>query len=381
MTVLQLISSSGYYGAESMLVALSAALRRQGCQCIVGAFFDGRSPHMEVIAAAEREGLPVEAIPCAGRWEWKTVQRIRNVAMRHGIQLLHTHGYKADVYGYLAAAGKGSEFGLVATCHNWPGRKLGMRFYAALDRLCLRGFDHVVAASKPVQERLSARIEAARLSLIGNGVSLERFRNAAPVLKRALGCEDAPLVGFVGRHVAGKGGDLLLAAARRVLADAPTARFVFVGDGEAREEWRALARRLCIEKNVHFAGIRDDMPEVYASFDLMVLPSFEEATPMCLLEGMASGIPVVATRVGSVADVVMPEKTGILVEPGDVDGLAAGIARLLSRPEEARRLARGGCEHVRRHYSAESMAERYLHLYECAAGRRGVLVGRAACVH
>lgn len=381
MTVLQLISSSGYYGAESMLVALATALTRQGCPIVVGAFFDGRSPHLEVIAEAEREGLPVEAIPCAGRWEWKTVLRIRHLAHRHGIQILHTHGYKADVYGCLSAFGMGNGLGLVATCHNWPGRKLEMQLYAALDRACLRRFDHVAAASKPVQEKLRGQIAAERLSLIGNGVRLERFRSAEPELRRELACGNAPIAGFVGRHVPGKGGDVLLAAAQRVLTNTPTVRFVFVGDGPNREEWHMMARRLGIEKSVHFMGTRKDMPELYASFDLLVLPSYEEATPMCLLEAMAAAVPVVATRVGSVSDVVLPDETGILVEPGDVDGIAAGIKRLLARRDEAQRLARNGLEHARRNYSAEWMATRYLEIYERVACRRGLMIRSAACVH
>ena len=112
------------------------------------------------------------------------------------------------------------------------------------------------------------------------------------------------------------------------------------------------------------------MPEVYASFDLVVLPSFNEAVPMCLLEAMAARKPVVATRVGSVDQVVIPERTGLMVEAGDVDGLERAIRRVLDDAQLAARLSHDGHAHVVREFSSDTLARHYTEVYGRALGRR-----------
>jgi glycosyltransferase involved in cell wall biosynthesis len=246
-----------------------------------------------------------------------------------------------------------------------------MRAYAAMDRVTLRFFDSVVAVSEPVETALRRwGVPADRLRMLANGVEVERFRNARPALRAELGFGSEQLVGFVGRPAPGKGGEILLEAARRICPDRPDTRFVFVGDGPLRGEWEALAARLGITSQIVFTGARSDMPEVYASLDLVVLPSFNEAAPMCLLEAMAAARPVIATRVGSVDKIVIPEKTGLLIEPGNVDGLEQAIRRILYQPAVREQLSRNGFAHVAREFSADTLATSYAQLYEQALNRR-----------
>jgi glycosyltransferase involved in cell wall biosynthesis len=240
-----------------------------------------------------------------------------------------------------------------------------MRAYAAIDRLVLRQFDRVATASGPVSEILSRwKVPAHKLKTISNGVDLELFRNAAPSLRDELGARSERLVGFVGRLVPDKGGAILLSAAQAVLSAFPNARFVFAGDGEARAEWEAFAARLGIASKVVFVGRRDDMPAVYASLDIVVLPSFMEAMPMCLLEALAAAKPVVATAVGAVPKVIVPGVTGLLCEPGDSRALSAAILRLLRDPELACALGNRGRAHIARNFAAEAMGRSYIDLYQ-----------------
>jgi glycosyltransferase involved in cell wall biosynthesis len=369
VNVLQLISSEGYYGAESMLVALARALPEHGCGSIVGVFRDSRSPHTEVADEAQRLGVPVEIVPCRGRWDWNAVKHIRRLIATHSVDVLHSHGYKADLYAWAAAWPNRAM--LTATSHNWPSKLFSMRQYAALDRLVLRMFDQVVAASDPVAERLlRSGIKPRKLATICNGVDVPRFQDAVPSLRRELGLSRGRLVGFVGRFVPDKGGALFFSAAQRVLLSHPDTTFVLVGDGPCRGEWEALAARLGLSSNVVFAGLRNDMPGVYASLDMLVLPSLNEATPMCLLEAMAAGVPVVATKVGSVPRLIIPDSTGVLLEPGDADAIGEAILRLLEDPDRARRLAEAGRSHVVRRFSAVAMAGTYVELYQEALARR-----------
>jgi glycosyltransferase involved in cell wall biosynthesis len=376
MTILQLISSGGFYGAESMLVSLAASLEGLGCASKVAVLRDTRDPHTEVAERAAQSGLETCSIPCAGRWDWNAVGKLREVVDRLGADVVHTHGYKADFYAL--AARRTSRRRLVATCHNWPDPRLLMQSYAVLDRLALRRFDCVATPSEAVAETLRrSGIRPERLHAIPNGVDVRPLAGTSPSLRRELGCGGAPLIGFVGRLVNEKGGEDLIRAARAVVSAIPEAHFVFAGAGPAGEAWIALASSLGLNRSVHFLGARDDMPAVYASLDALALPSYVEALPMCLLEAMAAAVPVVATAVGAVPSLVAGEEAGILVQPGDVDGLAAALLRLLNDRGLARKLGGAARERVIRDYSSEAMARRYLGLYQPAAGMGAPL--RDAC--
>jgi glycosyltransferase involved in cell wall biosynthesis len=283
--------------------------------------------------------------------------------IKHNVNILHPHGYKADLYAF--AASWPGRAALVATCHNWPSNLLKMRMYAALDRLVLRRFDQVIAVSDFASDILHRwGVHPDRVSTIYNGVELERFDRAVPTLRNEISPKGYSLVGFVGRLVSDKGGAFLLQAAQQVIAARPNTMFVLVGEGPARTEWEALATKLGIGKQVAFAGVRKDMPGVYASLDMVVLPSLMESMPMCLLEAMASGKPVVATRVGAVSKLVSSEENGLLLESGDKSGLVDAMLRLLGDPVFASRLGQNGRERVVQHFSAAAMARCYIRQYE-----------------
>jgi glycosyltransferase involved in cell wall biosynthesis len=277
------------------------------------------------------------------------------------VTLLHCHGYKADTYGFAAAWRRGIP--LISTCHNWPDRRLSMRAYAVLDRFVLRWFDQVTTPSKYVAATLK------KATVLENGIDVMRFQNAEPTLRRALPrCKT--LIGVVGRLVHEKGGEVFLRAAKTVLATDRGIGFVFIGDGPARDAWETLAVELGIREHVFFTGTRTDMPNVYASLDILVLPSFEEAMPMCLLEGLAAGLPVIATRVGEVAKLIEPGITGELIEAGDSIVLSDAILRFIGNGHEARSMGRNGQALVARSFSSDAMARKYLSVYENAPSGR-----------
>lgn len=361
MTILFLISSEGHYGVENMLLTLAQGLSELGVRCIVGVLRDARFPHEEVGEHARRLGFTVEIIHCT-KLTWSAVRDIRNLVLKHNVDVVHPHGYKADFYAYAAAWP--NRVALLATSHNWPSKLPIMRVYAAIDRLVLRKFDKVVVVSHVVEQSLLRwGVSARNLSMIFNGVDLERFRDKPPTLRKEITQAKHFLVGFVGRLVPDKGGALLLRAAPRVISAFPETTFIMVGDGPSQPDWEALARQLGIDQHVVFAGVREDMPEVYASLDLVVLPSLIESMPMCLLEAMAAGRPVIATRVGAIPKLITSMQTGLLVEPGDVDGLTSAILQFLSCSELANQLGEKGREYVSQHFSATSMAKSYMQAY------------------
>jgi len=378
MVVLSLISSEGYYGAENMLVTLAQKLCQAGCRCVVAVFFDPSATQPEVAERASQRGLTVEMVKCRGKLDWSTVRQLRMLAVRHNVDIVNPHGYKADLYAY--AAFRPTRRALVATVHNWPSRRLSMRAYAVLDRIVLRRFDKVIGVSEvPSNILRRSRVAADKIATVPNGVDAEQFDPAAPSLRKEIAADGGTLVGFVGRLVLEKGGEVLLRAAQQVLAVHPRIKFVFVGEGPSRKPWEALATQLGIAKQVVFVGARDDMPGVYSSLDLVVLPSYIESMPMCLLEAMAAGKPVVATRVGAVPQLVASDQIGLLVEPGSAGALSTGILRVLEDHELALRLGNNARQHVARNFSAQSMAKNYVwHFNHVLANQREAIQNQTA---
>jgi glycosyltransferase involved in cell wall biosynthesis len=362
--ILQLISSEGKYGAETMLLCLVKSLALLGHENVIGVFRNSHCPHTEVAEAARLEGLKVEIIPCDGKIDRRAVDVIRHCLQIHSIDLVHTHGYKANFYGYLAARGKGVP--AVATYHlDWPDRGLALRLYHLFDRLVVRRFGKIAAVSEAVARSLRrSGVPSAKIVTIDNGIDLSPFAQARPILQEEISERPDALIGLVGRLTPQKGCEYFLRAAQRVLIDFPRTLFVLVGEGPDRRKLEELVRDLNIAERVIFAGHREDMPDVYASLDILVLPSINEGLPMTLIEAMAAARPVIATPVGAIPKLIIPEQTGLLVNPRDPVGLAAALGRLISNPDLRHRLGRDGQAWVMRRFSAEAMAQQYAEIYQ-----------------
>lgn len=370
MNILQLISSGGNYGAEHVVVNLSVSLEQMGCRSLLGVFLNSRNPHTEIADYARHRGLELQLISCKGRIDRSALRTIQSLIEVENIDVLHTHAYKADLYGYAAA--RKLHLPVVATSHLWTHRTFSIRLYEALDRWVLRRFERVVAVSDAIADTLrNVGISPNKITTIPNGIDLSALCSAQPTLAVEIGQGTKTIVGIVGRLVSQKGPDYFLQAAHTVLATFPQTLFVLIGDGPLRGNLERLARGLGIQDKVIFTGARTDMPGVYASIDILVLPSRDEGTPMALLEALAAQKPVVATRVGAVPGIIENERTGILVDPGDVSGLSAAITRLLRDPGLRRRLGENGQTLVCQQFSAGAMAQKYLALYETLVSERG----------
>jgi glycosyltransferase involved in cell wall biosynthesis len=361
MRVLQLISSTGYYGAESVVATLADKLPSVGIETFVGHIRYGGQKQQ--VLRLENHVRNCEVIPFEhnSRFDIGIVQRLRKELKRLNIDAIHSHGYKPDFYGGLAA--KLSRIPVMSTCHLWTRATPALRSYANLDAMMLRRFDKVVAVSEPILRELqSAGVPAGNLALIPNGISTGRFATAAPIY-RNLFDPDAFIFGVACRQVAAKGVDLLLRAIPRVSALAPSTRFLIAGDGPCMNEYVELARSLGVDDKVIFLGRCNSMPEFYASLNTFVLPSRDEGLPIALLEAMASGRMVIATDVGSVSSVVRNQENGLLITAGNLEALVLAMLSVVSNRDY---LARFGCaaqSQVSSNYSFGRMVRRYAELY------------------
>jgi len=361
MNALQLISSEGYFGAENMVVQLCRALRDLGCHSYAGVFQNLHRPNLDIVEQARRQGVSVQLFKCRGRIDIKTILAIRRFILQNDIHAVHTHGYKSNVYGYLATRGLATS--LVATCHLWTRQSQRVRLYDFLDRRLLRLFPKVVGVSQAITKDLrSIGIDPLRISLVSNGIDFEQIQAGEPVLRREVP-QGAVVVGTVCRLTEQKGLIYLLHAFRAILARHPQAHLLIVGEGRDRAVLQQFVATHGLENDVTFAGLRRDMPNVYASIDIFVLPSIDEGLPIALLEALSFGKPSIGTRVGDVPKLILDGTTGLLVESRDAAALAAAVVRLMENAELCKQLGEAGRTYVRENYSAESMARRYLRLY------------------
>ena len=375
MKILHIISSGGMYGAEAVILNLSRGLAEQGHESIVGVFDNVGNSNLQLYQAAQSAGIEAHKILCQGQVDRQVLRRIRRLVRETGAEVVHAHGYKADIYSYFAL--RGGITPIVSTCHSWYDNDLLVTLYGMADRLVLRRFAGVVAVSDAVKSGLlKAGVHEERVRLIGNGIDTRPYDRDGEPSQEAEGL----CVGLVGRLAQEKGIDIFLQAAARVLQEYPSARFVVAGDGPDRQSLEALIDQLGIRVSVTMLGQQKDMLEFYRSLQIMVSSSRQEGLPIALLEGMACGLPLVATAVGDVPKIIRNDDTGVLVPAEDVAALAAGILDLLHDSARRDRLGRSARRLVAEEFSAASMTAEYLKLYEgvCCGGVKQSLVRKSA---
>lgn len=365
---IQLISTGGYYGAERALVELATYLREHGWHSHVVAL-EGKGAGELVQRAAER-AVAAEAFVADGRLGlWPMLAKLRLLLERYPQAVLHSHGYKPDIL--LALMRVSRRFACLATCHNWISESAKMRLLEAMDKRALRAFDHVVAVSDEIADALiRSGIRRDAVSVIDNGIAAvpadpdARARIYAEFTLPATG----KVVLHVGRLARSKRIDLLLQAIS-ALPQELRATLLLVGDGEERERLANMVRELRLDGSVRFCGYRRDVSQLLAAADVFVLSSEKEGLPISLLEAMAAGCPIVATRVGAIPRILEDGRDGWILPANDLDGLRRALREALANPEAAQVRARSAFVKFTAGYSRDSMGARYLELYERVLAR------------
>ena len=363
--VVHLISSGGFYGAERVVLDLCLAGIGENVRPLVACFNDLRKPHIELYEAARNAGIAAHLIECKSQIDFLAFQQIKKVLERERADILHCHGFKADFYGFFCKMLLKTT--IVATSHLWTASRPLFRFYERVDALCLRFFDHIAAVSVPIHKDLvRSGIDPASITIVPNGIHFrsQKDEGAGGTQRSKLGLKPGEIaIGCIARLSPEKGHRHLLHAAKSVLEAMPHARFVLFGDGPMRGKLEEEAATLSLREAVLFAGFRDDMDTIYPLLDLVVSSSYREGLPMSLLEAASYGIPIIATPVGDVAELIEDGVSGILVKPGDEAGLAGTIVSLLKAPDRMREMGRRGKERVEARFSARRMVRDYAAIY------------------
>ena len=340
-------------GYDTTLVAGSLAWGEESMAHVAQA----RGVVVEQLGALHRDISPLADV--------RAILHLAKVIRRDRPQILHTHTAKAGAVGRIAAllAGRARPPVVVHTFHGHVLRgyfgRLTTLGFRMLERLLARVTTVLVAVSPEVRDDL-VRLGVApkeKFVVIRLGIELDERTGAQGAdLRRSLGIgADEFVVGWVGRMTAVKRTDDVLVAFRGLVDRGVDARLLLVGDGPERLLLERRAHELGIARRALFVGYQHDVARVYRGIDALLLPSANEGTPVSVIESLAAERPVVATRVGGVADVVRNDVDGFLVEVGDTERAADRLAELARDPELRRRMGAAGRSRVVDRYAVDRL--------------------------
>jgi glycosyltransferase involved in cell wall biosynthesis len=301
-----------------------------------------------------------------------TLVKLYRLMRRERPHVVHTHTAKAGFVGRIAAR----LAGVPVVLHTFHGHVFHgyfsparTRLFLWIERLGARLSSRIITISPRLRDEIAQYgvTRSERIEVIPLGFELDAFASqprASGDFRRSLGIPvGAKLIGAVGRLVPIKNISLLLEAAALARREAPELRVVLVGDGELRADLEAQAAALEMTEAVVFAGWRRDLPSVYADLDAVVISSHNEGTPASLIEAMATGCPVIATRVGGVPDLIVDGETGRLVPPGNREALAVALLALFRESARTARMAELAQRRVLERYQAERLVADVDRLY------------------
>jgi len=355
--IAHLIGSTGMYGAERWILAQMRYFDRRRWNAAIINLVDKPAERSAIVGEVKKLGYDAQDFYTGGRFNPLAVCRLAKLLRREHCAIVHAHGYKSDVIGLLAGRLAGAK--VISTPHGWDKEKnRKLAFYEALAKGAFKFIDRVCPLSLALYDGLVADgMPQSKLTLILNGVDIKEIDDA-PAMSKASGKQR---IGYIGQFNAAKGLDDLVEAFFRLKRD--DCELFMIGDGPWRE---SIINRVTAQSGhggIVCPGYVADRLAYLKTFDVFVLPSLSEGIPRCVMEAQAAGVPVVATDIDGVRDLVKTEETGLLVPPGIPAALAAAIGRILDSPELARRLAQAARALIEERFSAARMAAEYENLY------------------
>lgn len=326
MRVLQIVPGSLWAGMERQVVALCAGLAHQGVDLRAALWHE-----RETAAAIKKLGIPVTILPQGSRGR-SAVVPLHELIQKEKIDIVHSHGYKANYVAWKAAGGTGAK--LVRTEHGMPEPFVGwaatkMQFYRYLDRRAARATDRVVYVSRDLRRRLKLPVPDKRTTVWHNVLPEPVNATSREDARRELDLPiDATVIGSAGRFVPVKDFSTFIDISVRMK---DTGRFVLFGDGPERTRLQQENRRN--GGVVEFLGFRADLPSLLPALDIFLFTSRDEGLPTVLLEALACGVAVVAPRVGGIPEVLDGDLSIGLADGRTPDMLADACHKILSRPD------------------------------------------------
>ena len=365
MRVLHIIDSGGMYGAEVVLLNLIDEQIRQGLKPVIASIGNHGCREKAIETEVCKRNFPVKTFRMhpgpnfIGAWEILQYAKSTNCA------LLHSHGYKGNIlFGFIPKRIR--QLPLITTIHGWTSTEAifsRMRLYEWLDSLTLSRMYAVVFVNKGMlaHPKIAGR-KTVNFHIVNNGISVDEpdtYPCDALKVPSATGLK----IVAVGRLSPEKGFDVLLKAMARVVESGRDVSLVLFGEGGERRKLEDLVCQLDLQESVKMPGFVENAAATFSCFDLLVMPSLTEGLPITLLEAMRAKLPVIASKVGGIPNVLEDGAGGLLVEPGDVEELAVAISKLTGFQSQRRQLAGEAQLIFKQKYSATQMAASYRQIY------------------
>lgn len=372
-------------GAETFLFNRINVLDRSRFEPYMGAVRAGG----DLQPAFERAGIPVVTFGEGKQFDPNAFRRLYSFLKRERIQILEAHVWWACLLGRVVGRAAGVPVIITNEQDIRAGETLHRKDVLIAGDITTRLSDACVHITRATMRSFTETTPSflqgnVTRRMIPNGIDAQRVRDIGARTDRqakraSLGVpEDAFVVGNVARLHAAKGHPYLIEGFATVVKRIPNAHLVLVGWGPWEQKLRNQAADLGIGDRVHFAGKRLDVFELLATFDIFAFSSIHEGQGIAILEAMAAGLPLVATSVDGIPDMVRHEDTGLLVPPHDAGALAAGILRLKDEPALSAKMVASARKMVDEEFSIEAVGRAYEELYEELLARHGIHVPAAA---
>jgi len=345
--------SGGWGGQEMRVVAESVALRARGHKMVIAC-----QPDSQILHEAKAEGLPTVPMRIRKGLDVAGIARCMQAIRAHGIDIVHTHSSPDAWTCGMAARLAGVR--VVRSRHLSTPVKPGWTSRFVYGRLA----DRVITSGQAIRDHLIAinALDPARIVSIPAGIDVQRFAPVADssAVRRELGLADTDfVVGIVAVLRSWKGHTDLIDAVHRLCAENVPAKLLVVGAGPQEEALKRKVQQLGMDGRVLMLGYRTDVPRLIGAMDCSVLPATKnEATSQALPQALAMKVPVIATAVGGLPEVVIDQQTGLLIPPGDADALCGALLWMHQHPAEAKQMAERGYAHVHANFTFERMVDR-----------------------
>jgi glycosyltransferase involved in cell wall biosynthesis len=360
--VLHLIAPAQFGGAERVLLGLAERICADRFQISIGSFVNARFRDNEFLDILKRRNIPGATFWLRRTFDFENIPRIARFIRRKEIDILHTHGYRSDVMGLLAAKITGRP--VVSTLHGWVPIDSKLRIYERVDKLALFFFDRIIAVSEEIRQSLrAAGVPARKIIKLHNAIRIEENAdgNGGEGVRKGRG---EFRIGMIGRLSPEKNVGSFLRTASLLGKKHSQLKFVIAGDGPERGRLEKLSAELGLVPKVTFMGFVKDPEPIYRSLDLLVIASSTEGIPLVLLEAMKHSVPVISTKVGGVPEVVTSGVDGILIDGDDPRILGEAVETLLADREKHAAIARNAREKIFRSFNQETWIGEIEKIYE-----------------
>jgi len=316
--------------------------------------------------------IPVAKGPSSLRMNYLRVIKsgllLQGIAKKSCFELIHTHGYFADIIGMPVSKVMGIPH--MSTCHGFISNDRTLKIYNRLDRLALRFCERIIAVSAEIKDNLLRNgIKESKVVVIQNAVQNfyeeEELAEKRIEKRQLLSIEqDEFLIGYVGRLSEEKGVQYLIEAGSVLKESNEPFKIIIIGDGPRRKELEELTKSKGLEKEVIFTGFQNKVEEWLPILDVFVLPSLTEGTPMALLEAMSMGIPVIASAIGGVPGIVESGVSGFLVDPGVFRAISDKILTLKNNLILRKRMAAEAVNLIKRRFDVQDWCRKIERQYD-----------------